>query len=299
MNIRSQVAASIAALFAILCVAEVLVAQGVLLPSFSELERTEARTAMRRIEYGVGLTLDQLSVSAADWGNWSDTYRFAQDHDRAFIDENMTPIGLKQLNIDVLIVMDGAGRFLTARAIDLKSGGPLPLDLAAEAVLPASFPWHDNLRNGHPAQGFLRTNAGILMAAAAPVLDGFGHGPARGMVILGRLLSPAEIRRIGSQAQANLSFRQSQSVPAGREIVTTPDTLQVFHSFQDLYGHPAFTLEVQVPREITRRGASAVRYASFYLMAAAVIVLVLLVIMLNLTVLNPLARITRHAVAIG
>jgi two-component system NtrC family sensor kinase len=43
----------------------------------------------------------------------------------------------------------------------------------------------------------------------------------------------------------------------------------------------------------------AVVYASAYLAAAAVIVLMLLVFILNRVVLNPLARVTRHAVAIG
>jgi signal transduction histidine kinase len=59
------------------------------------------------------------------------------------------------------------------------------------------------------------------------------------------------------------------------------------------------TLRVDVPREITRRGHSAVNYASGYLMAAAVIVVILLVVILNRVVLSPLARVTRHAVAIG
>jgi sensor domain CHASE-containing protein len=173
MNVRAQVTASIAAIFAVLCVAEVLVARGVLLPSFAELERTEAQTAMRRIEHAVGLTLDQLELSATDWGNWADTYRFATDHNSTFVDENITSVGLKQLNINVMIVMDVAGRFLSSRTLDLETGRPLRLDLSAESMLPGDFPWQDNLRSGRPVRGFLRTDRGILMAAAAPILDGF------------------------------------------------------------------------------------------------------------------------------
>jgi two-component system, NtrC family, sensor kinase len=299
MNVRSQVTASIAAIFAVLCAAEVFVARGVLLPSFAELERTEAQIAARRIEHGVGLTLDQLELSATDWGNWADTYQFSQDHNSAFIDQNMTPVGLKQLNINVMIVMDVTGRFLGSRTLDLKSGEPLGLDLAEQSMLPADFPWQDNLRGGRAARGFLRTDRGILMAAAAPILDGFGHGPAHGMVILGRLLSAAEIKRIGEQAQASVSLWEPHGAQPPNAIVADDNVLKVFRTFNDLYGRPAFALQVEMPREITRRGASAVRYASLYLMAAAVIVLVLLVVMLNAVVLNPLGRITRHAVAIG
>ena len=298
MNIRWKVTASIAALFAVLCVTEMLVARDVLLPSFTELEVSEADIAMRRINYAAELTLDQLALSATGWGNWTDTYRFAQDRNQAFIDENITVIGLKQLNVNTLIVADAEGRYLTFGSLDLQSGQPLDLDLTRHDRLPADFPWRAHLRDGDSAQGFLRTNLGILMLVCAPVLDGYGRGPIRGMVILGRLLTPAEVARIGSQAQARLSMLPPQSTNSGGTVATEND-LHVFRTFNDLYGQPSFTLKVDVPREITRRGSSAVHYASAYLIGAAVVVLVLLVVMLDRLILNPLARITRHAVAIG
>ena len=299
MNIRWKATLWITAVFAALCAVEILVAEEVLLPSFAQLERAEADTAMRRVNSGVGLTLEHLALSATDWGNWTDTYQFAQDHHRSFIDDNITEIGLKQLNLNALIVLGGDGRFLTARAIDLVSGAPLNLDLVAAGELPAGFPWSANLHTGLPARGLLQTNQGVLMVAAAPILDGFGHGPVRGMVILGRLLSPAEIERIGSQAQTSLALlspRKARGIPS---VLTTDDYLTILQPFHDLYGQVAFALEVNIPREITLRGDSAVRYASLCLIGAAVIVLLLFVVMLDRLVLNPVAQITRHAVAIG
>ena len=54
-----------------------------------------------------------------------------------------------------------------------------------------------------------------------------------------------------------------------------------------------------MPREVSLRGKSAVKVASACLIAAAVMVLVLLVVVLNRVILEPLARVTRHAVAMG
>jgi signal transduction histidine kinase len=67
----------------------------------------------------------------------------------------------------------------------------------------------------------------------------------------------------------------------------------------DIYGRPIMSLRVEVPRRITAQGHGAVTYASLYLIGAAVTVLVLLVVALNRIVLRPLARVTRHAVAVG
>jgi two-component system, NtrC family, sensor kinase len=67
----------------------------------------------------------------------------------------------------------------------------------------------------------------------------------------------------------------------------------------DIYNTPVMSLRVDVPRRITARGQGAVTYASLYLIGAAITVLVLLVVALNRIVLKPLARVTRHAVAVG
>jgi diguanylate cyclase len=299
MKIRWRVTTLIATLFAALGVTGILVARYVLMPSFAALEHTQAEVAMRRIQFTLDRTFAQLALSAASWGNWTDAWRFAQDHNQTFITEQVTAAGLTQLNINTLIFTDPSGQFLASATLDLRTDRPLDLDFAARQTLPQDFPWRGNLHDGRPAYGFLQTNRGILLAAAAPVLDGFGHGPPRGMVIMGRLISPREVAAIGAQAQANLSLLPPSNSRGPDRLVETDRFIQVYQPFYDIYGRPILTLRINVPREITQRGYAAVYYAFAYLMIAAVMIVVLLVILLNRTVLNPLARVTRHAVAIG
>jgi two-component system NtrC family sensor kinase len=298
VSIRSKVIALIGAIFLILGLAQVLVEKQVVMPSFAELERADARTAMRRIEYALESTLNELSLSAADWGNWADTYRFVQDHNPEFIAANISNIALRELNANALIIVDDGGRFVQAKDLDLQSDQPLKLDLTTHDALPADFPWQANLRDGKAARGLLPTNKGILMLAAAPVLDGAGRGPSRGLVMIGRLLSPTVVQHIGAQAQAELAMLAPEEV-AGQELVETDTQTRVYRAFGDVYGHPIMTLRVDVPRRITARGQAAVAYASGCLMAAAVIVLILLVMVLNRAILRPLALLTNYAVALG
>ena len=137
------------------------------------------------------------------------------------------------------------------------------------------------------------------MMAAAPILDGNGQGPARGMVVMGRLLGAAEIARLGAQAQAQVFMAAQRNVRVPEQLVESDAVTHVYRSIDDVYGQPIMTLRVDVPRQITLRGYSAVTYASAYSLVAAVVVLILLVVILNRVVLTPLARVTRHAVAIG
>ncbi len=299
MNIRSKVTALLAAIFAILGVAAFLVAEYVVMPSFADLEHSDARTAMRRITYALEVSIDRLSVSAVDWANWSDTYQFVVDHNPGYVAANLTKIGLRQIGVNVFLVVDMHGNVVQASQIDLESDRPLGLDLAERKVLPADFPWRANLREGHAAKGLLRTNLGTLLLAGSPILDGNGHGPPRGMVILGRLLSTSVVSSIGAQAQAEVTLLAPSQDRLTERLVEDDAATRVYRSFNDISGQPIMTLRVDLPREVTRRGYAAVRYAAAYLALAAALVLILLVVALNRSILTPLALVTRHAVAVG
>jgi two-component system, NtrC family, sensor kinase len=299
VKIRSKVTALIATISAVLVLAQVLVVRQVVMPSFAELERADAHTAMRRIQNALDRGFQELELSAADWGNWADTYRFTQDHNPDFVASNLSNVALRQLNVNALLIVDRDGQVVHSCDLDLKSDRPLGLALTARRVLPTDFPWRGKLRTGTATHGLLPSDSGVLMLAAAPILDGSGRGPARGMVILGRLLSPAVLESIGAQAQAQLIKLGPQAGGAAEQLLESDSVTRIYRAFDDIYGRPIMTLRVDVPRNITARGRTAVAYASACLVTAAVIVLILLVVVLNRTILSPLGVVTRHAVQLG
>jgi len=299
MKIRTKMVSLLALLFAVLVVLEVVIQKAVLMPSFAELERDDAKTSMRRISYALDMTLDGLVLTAADWGNWEDVYRYVQNPNAAFFAANITPLAMKQLQVNALMIVDADGNVVLSSAQDWSSGAKMDIDFAKRKVLPADFPWRGNLTNGQSAKGLVQTNHGVMLIAAAPVLNGSGTGQQLGMVIMGQLLTPQLVDTLGARAQATLSMLQDGQSPRGDEIVETEALTQVYRSFPDVYGKPLMNLRIEVPRKITERGQIAVTYASAYLIGAAIAVLILLMVILNRVVLNPLARLTRHAVAIG
>jgi len=150
----------------------------------------------------------------------------------------------------------------------------------------------------------MSTNQGPMLAVLAPVLDGSGTGPHRGMVLMGRLLTDKEIARIGDQARVRLSRvaafpRDTRTPPQTQMLIAGAAFTEVFRQFADVSGVPALVLRIEVPRSISARGAEVVTYAAVFLAAAGTIVLLLMILMLNRTLLGPLARVTRQAVAVG
>ena len=298
MNIRTKMISLLALLFAVLIVLEIGVQKQVLMPSFAELEREDAETSMKRIGYALDMTLESLELSAVDWGDWEDVYQFVQVPNTAFVASNITSVALKQLRINMILIVDMNGRNVLSSAKTPDTDEPMDLDLAARKALPEDFPWRKNLVEGTSTRGLLRTNRGIMMMAAAPVLNGSGGGKPMGMVIMGRLLTAEQVHMLGAQAQTTLAILDHS--PAAEEQVTeTEAATQVLKPFMDIYDKPVMSFRVDVPRRITERGHGAVTYASLYLIGAAITVLILLVVALNRIVLRPLARVTRHAVAVG
>jgi two-component system, NtrC family, sensor kinase len=308
MKIRPKIGLLLAGLFLALGVVQWAVQYFVLLPSFGALERDEARTAIRRIDYALSLSLDQLQTDASDWGNWADAYQYVVDHNDRFARDNLTTIAIKQLDVNVLAIVDLDGRLVWSRALSTDTALPLPLDLVNQRQLPAEFPWRSQLREGRPAKGLLSTNLGVLMIAAWPILDGQGGGPARGMVLMGHLLDGAALTHIGTQAQAKVSMQENHlatavpgvaAEPVSDQLATLDKTIAASRSYTDIYGRPLMTLRIDLPRTVSQQGHRAINYAGAYLIGSAAIVLVVLLVVLNRMILAPLTRVTQHAVRIG
>ena len=303
----------LSAVFLVFALVEWCVGEMLLLPRFEQIERDNAVTAMKRIDAGVTLALDGLQVSVNDWGNWADTYRFMQDHNKEFSEENLSPIAMKQLHITALAFIDLQGKFVWSYSQDPLTSEPISLDLFADGSLPADSPWANNLREATSGHALIPTNHGVLLAAVAPILDGYGHGPVRGLVVMGRILTTREIAAIGAKAQTVVAvttmrtvgrpvgpFLPNAAAPGERtQIVADPLNTQVYQVFNDIYGQPIMTLRVDVPRTITANARTTVNAAMAFTIGAAVAVLLLTLIALNSTVFAPLALVTKHATVIG
>ena len=288
-----------ALLFAAMIVLEIGIQEHVLMPSFAQLERDHAFTSMRRVENTLSNELSNLQVNATDWGDWADVYNFAQAPTSEFVTTNITAAALKQLQVNTVVIVDLKGNVLVASTHDLDSGAPLNIDFAAEKSLPEDFPWHRNLTEGIQATGLIDTSQGIMMLACAPILNGTAGGRWVGMVILGKLLTPWQLRRIGARARVELSMVPTHPSSGASQLVETDTMTQISQSFTDIYGKPLLTLRVEVPREIVAHGRTVVTYAAGCLIGTGVAALILLVVVLNRVVLAPLDRVTRLAVAIG
>ena len=310
MQLRVKVIAVLSAAFLALILLQWSVGQYLLMPQFERIELDNANTAMMRIDSGLRAELDALHVSAADWGNWSDAYKFMEDPDGGFIQKSLNPSALTQLHATALAFIKRNGEFVWTGAITPGAGTPTDLDLFKAPALPQHFPWRANLLTGVSSEGLIATDRGVMLAAITPILDGFGHGPAHGALLLGRLLTEKEVIGLGERAHTRVAMtavrypgRQLPELPASAAgpgvQVTEFGTTQISRQVPDILGRPVITLRVDVPRVVLARAHTTLMWVMALTALAAITILLLAFYGMERTVLGPLDRVTRHAVAIG
>jgi sensor domain CHASE-containing protein len=305
MRVRAKVTILLALLFAALIAAQWAIQQRLMLPRFVELERYSAHTDMQRVVLAVEREQQALTAQVADWGNWRELWKFMHGTNPGFVAASLTDISFRTAKIDYMAVMATDGHYLWSHGPYSASGRAQSLRLNHDDQL--EIAWQRALESGQSVSGLISTDRGVLIASSAPILDGFGHGPARGLVIMGRLLNHTELLRLGNQAQTVLDMRAwgadsaadalLQRAPGGKgeRLTETDTTTRIERAFTNLSGTPLLALGINVPRTISHRGAEAVQYSTRLLGAAACIALAALLVLLGRIVLSPLARVTEHA----
>src|SRR5437762_13451578 len=109
------------------------------MPSFAALEHSEAEVAMRRIQFALDRTFAQLALSVASWGNWTDAWRFVEDHNKTFAAEQVTAACLRNLHVSTLIFSDPSGHFIAVATLVLLTDQPIDLDLLTRLALTSGF----------------------------------------------------------------------------------------------------------------------------------------------------------------
>ncbi len=304
MKLHAKMLALLVALFAVLAVAQFAVEQRMRLPSFSTLERQAARQDMDRVALAIEREVQTLSVITRDWGNWVETWDFMRSRDMKFVQGNLSLAEIASLQINALAVYDTKGRIVLTLGRDNATGRPMDIDILIDHGVPQTRGLGGAIRGGQETSGFLSTDHGPMLFVMAPILDGQARGPARGMVLMGKLVNDAAIASLGEQAKVRLmGVHASGTTPfAGEEheqLLERDSVTEIYHDIPDIDGARALRLRIDVPRTISASGNKAVHYASASIVGIGALVLVLGLWMLHRSVLDPLARITRQMTAMG
>jgi sensor domain CHASE-containing protein len=303
-------------------------------PSFSALERDEAKKDLQRTVEAIKSEIEHLDMRCLDWSAWDDTYRFVAEADQGYIDSNLGRTAVIDDHADLLFICQPGGKVVWSDIHE--PGGGKKLDMRDD------FP-RESLANAHPllaentepcrkqglppeqghVSGLVMTGHGPMMIASRPILTSAGKGPMRGTLIMGRFLGPEMVKELENQTSVSFDVwpLESDAIPEREralldEITASTSSarsgttdvvvrerddeiVDAYATFEDIQKAPALLLRANVERAITERGHTSIRYSLISTMAAGLLLLLVLLGVLQKTVLKPIALLTDHAVEMG
>lgn len=322
MSLRSQIAELLIVISLILVGIMYTVQLMVVMPTFSDLERTIAIRNVERCTDALERELQSISNTTTDWSNWDDSYRFIHDHNSEFVAGNLTSESFGNSNLNLICYVDMNRHIVWGEVHDIKTLEKMEVPDLFAAIQSESSPFTLHERVEDASAGILLTSKGALMLASRPIVTTKRKGPIRGTLLMGRFLNqtetdelaerthvqldtwtagqrdmPAETRRIF--AQHSLSCQpDSKAVDAHIETADVK-TLYGYGVVNDLYGKPALLLRVTVPRDITEQGWVSTKVAAWCSVVGGGVTLSLMWIVLQWRIISPLRRMAAHAVMVG
>lgn len=306
MGIRAKTFLTIAVAAICLAAALYAISASFLLDGYRRLEERDMADEAERVEASIWNLLDGMAANARDWAFWDDTYAFMQEPGNAYIESNLTPDALENLDLDFIFFIDDSGNLVYGTGLDAGSGGTV-------AVPPDPADTPSFLRpllvkgDDHPGEkGIVMLPQGPMLAASQPVLTSSRRGPYRGTLVMMRALDDELIEDMSRINKLSITvrpveekdqpsdFREASAGLAGGRAVyvhaMNGDRVAGYTLIKDISAQPALIIRVDKERYIYGQGLSSVHLFAWTLSAAILVFAGLMVFLLEHLVISRLAR---------
>ncbi len=258
MALGTKTLIGLGASFAIWCLLLYQANTALVRPSF---EALEVKTLERNCERARKAFADQaqtLSSKVGDWALWDDTYEFIESRAQEYVTANLNAESLETLHLDFMVFVN-AGNEIVHLAL---RGNDVGTTVSEDAVRELLRQQPRILQHGDPKsshRGLMPLGRHTLMLASRPIHRSDLSGDSRGCMLAGRILDGATIAALANLTQLSLTVSAAPQHQYGTVIERTADDIRGSIGLLDMFGTPIATCSVQMPREITREGESALR----------------------------------------
>jgi len=283
----------------------------VLLPYFEQEQTQTVQLNLQRALSALDAEFSYLTQISRDWAKWDDTYTYVQDRNTTYWRANLQLTTFRDLQLNLFALLDDEGQVVFAINYDLvtEKAEPLPEALTHQ-IQPGSqlLAAPDDLTG---RQGFLDIDGRALLIVSHPVLPTDGVGPALGTLLIGRYLDADNLERISNSVQLPLTlYPANKAAPeSARSALLKGDSYYMealddtsvagYTLLKDINDQPAFLLRADQPQSVYRTGILLVNYLVVAQVMSGITFSAILFLLLEMTVLGRLRRLSRDVTAIG
>lgn len=286
MKLSRKIITLILIAFAITVLTVTYISKTFLMNHFVTLEINKADSGVSRIIKFIQSDVDTLDAISTSYGHWDETYNYINNGNHNYIDRNFTDLSsfIKvDANIIIIAQTDGTPKFIkTLNCATTQTLDEYELKGISKRI--ASLLNYNSLSR---IRGIYMTYKGPLLLTCQPIIDSKGLKPSNGYFILAKFLDQGEISEISSivgesftiHNYVSADFNNISQVTANNVSINNmnPDKITGYGVIKDIFGTPALTVELSLPKDILVQANSSMHFYS-YIIAVIFILFVLIVL---------------------
>ncbi len=250
---------------------------------FGDVERQWANDNVLRVQEAYKAMEVGLISKSADWAVWSDMYQFVVDKNEPFIDSNLGNVSFSNLRIDYMLYLNDKDEEVWSKHYDVDEDKEKPFDPDLKKLFaPGSdllkFKDLDDIHSG-----VLMSQGKPVVFVARPILTSDHTGPSHGTLVFMKKLTDTQVQNLSKTVKFPLSIEKvATSNPSPMHVSIVDDnTLEGYLLTNDYFGNPAFIFKVILQRDIHGQAQKTIRTIGVFLLIAAGIFIVVMIIVLN------------------
>jgi diguanylate cyclase (GGDEF)-like protein/PAS domain S-box-containing protein len=287
----------------------------IMLNGFAQVERDDTLKNIQRVNDALSDEISKLSLTVQDWSNWDDSYKFVEDHNEEFIQSNLQEKSLTNLKLGLMVYLDSQGQVIFGTGVDTAQGILTPLPASFETYL-QNGELRSEEANPTKIAGVLFFDETPMLVVARPIFNSDSQGPSHGTLIMGRPLDALTVKALsdrthlqikierygGLNLPADFQLAQGSLSPnqASKTFIKPVDDhiIAGYTLVNDLANKPGLLLQVELPRDVYQQGQLTLNYFIISLLIVGLIFGLVTLLLLEKSVLNPLARLSTNVKAI-
>jgi len=285
--------------FILACIIGVyIVMSHMIFTGFARIEREQAVRDLTRCSDAIRSEAAHLDQICGDWAVWDDTYQFIENRNAGYLQVNVDWPTLEKISwVNMLLFCQSDGEIIFAQAYERASGGAfdgkaLGLDLLQRYPCLLKHTSDDSV-----CIGIVLSSHGPMFISSRPILKSDGQGPARGTIIMGRLLNDALLTVLKEQTKVPFKMTVVDKSILGaseQQVLKRLDSnefaidardrnvLKGLGALSDVQGSPALLLRAEFPRDVTKQGLVTIRLTTWFAIATIILIVSVLFFLFTL-----------------
>lgn len=245
-----------------------------ILRKFENIEQNDISRSIEVMRKALVARNTEIETVSRDFARWDDMYSYVSTLDPNFEYQNFSEAGLDEMNVDLVWLLDPAGKLISSFENDTDAERYLhPASNGTTAELNRLTPLVGSIVDQEGTLRPVLINGAMHVLAAHTILHSDRSGPPAGTLVFARRISAPEIASIGADAQLDVQFAYlgEPSVAAekdellasaeGRRIVRrSSKVIEGQLRLDSVDGRPLAMLRTTLPRSVMQSGQQGVNY---------------------------------------